>query len=327
MPTPRPRTTPSRGHGTRAPDVATSLQRLQVNPPEEHLGAFGLEQDLAFGVAAHGTVVDDVAVENVGDIAPLADAFEGVPFAGRLFHVLFAAEAEHVLPVGIAIEPVDAAARELLLHSAGLVVGLHAALGAGGPILDFARQLGHVLAFDEDEVAGAALDHLALDRFEPDPAGGAVFADAMEQDAAVARRLFSRRPGLVAPLELDHEVIVLVLLLGHEAAVNLAGNADHAVRHAEDLERIVVLAERLVAFLFRTQICVEVGQVLAVEHLDLLGHRFGFETLRGQAEPQATDHHRHRRKHTFHDATSRKQSEPQRHEDAKQKRSKHAWHG
>ena len=78
--------------------------------PEEDLRPFRLEQDLPLGVARLGAGVDDLAVEDVGDLVAVADAFERVPLAGGLLDVVLAAEALDVLPVGIAAPPVDAAA-------------------------------------------------------------------------------------------------------------------------------------------------------------------------------------------------------------------------
>src|SRR5262249_34533115 len=159
-------------------------------------------------MAGHAALVDDHAVEDVGDLVAVADAFKPVPFADRFFHVLFAAEAELVFPGRIAAEPVDAAAGELLGHASGLEVRLFAL--AGLPVLDLDRHGRHLLAADQDEVAGAAFDHLTFDRFHPDAAGGAIFAHAVQENATIARRLGPGREGLLAPLELDNQMIVLV---------------------------------------------------------------------------------------------------------------------
>src|SRR5262249_2064337 len=147
--------------------------RLQIDPPEEHFRSLGLEQDLALRVTGLGANVHDLAVEDVGQLVAVADALEGVPFADGLFDIFFAAEAFHVFPLGVAAVPVDPAAGELLGGSAGLVVPLlPALLGLGG---DFRL----ALAADQDDVAGASLDHLALDRFHPGAAGRAILANAV----------------------------------------------------------------------------------------------------------------------------------------------------
>src|SRR6266542_3612253 len=59
-------------------------------------------------------------------------------------------------------------------------------------------------------------------------------------------------------------MIILVLLLRDEGAVDLAGDADHAVRDGEHLLRILVLA-------VVPKVGVEVRQILAVEQLDRRG--------------------------------------------------------
>src|SRR5262249_20603877 len=152
-----------------------------------------------------GPLVHDLAVENIGDIAAVTNTFETIPFAGRIFDILLAAEALFVLPVGIAGIPVDAATIEVSRFALGLVI-VSITLVRPDP------QGGLVLALDENEITCAPLDHLALDGFHPDAAGGAILADAMKQDATVHGPVFPRRPGFLAPLELHHQVIILVLL-------------------------------------------------------------------------------------------------------------------
>src|ERR1019366_1098053 len=190
------------------------------------------------------------------------------PFAERLLDVLLAAETLDVLPLGIAAPPIGAAADELAWFSFRIVVPL---LADGA---DVDGSLGLALAFDEEQVAGAPFDHLALDAFHPRP-GHAIFADAVQQDAAVARGLLALRPGFVAPLEFDDELIVLVFFFRREAAPDFAGDADGAIHDGEDLLRIIVLAVRLLAFLGSDEVGVKVAEVLAVEELDRLGDRIG----------------------------------------------------
>src|SRR5207248_932222 len=96
---------------------------------------------------------------------------QGVPLAGFLLDIVLAAEAEGVGPVGVAAIPVDAAAGEGLQLAARLVVRLRLLARRRLAHLDLALDGRLVLAGDEDDVAGAALDHLALDRFHPRAAG------------------------------------------------------------------------------------------------------------------------------------------------------------
>src|SRR6516225_801259 len=63
------------------------LQRQQLDLAEEHLRPFRLEDDLPLRVARIGAGVDHGAVEDVGDLVPIADAFEAVPFADRPLQV------------------------------------------------------------------------------------------------------------------------------------------------------------------------------------------------------------------------------------------------
>ncbi len=90
----------------------------------------------------------------------------------------------------------------------------------------------------------------------------------MQEDAAVARGLRAGSMGLLAPLELDDEVVILVLLLGDEAAKNLSRDSDRPVLYAKDVFGVLVLAEL-------RQVGVEARQVLAVEELDRFGYGAG----------------------------------------------------
>ena len=94
------------------------------------------------------------------------------------------------------------------------------------------------------------------------PPGGAVGPDAVHQDARVARLVLPGRPGPLAPLPLDDQVIVVELVLRRQAAELLARDADHAVADREDLVGIVAPAV--------VQVGIEAGQVLAVEPEDRL---------------------------------------------------------
>ena len=94
-------------------------------------------------------------------------------------------------------------------------------------------------------------------------AGRSVLAMGVHEDTAVASPVLARRPGLVAPLELHHKVIVFILLFSHQSSVDLAGDVHHAVVDGEDLFRVVVLAVGR-----RPEPGVEIRQVLAVEKVD-----------------------------------------------------------
>src|SRR5262249_39908317 len=199
---------------------------------------------------------DDRAVEDVGDRVAVADALQRVPFADRLLGVVPAAEVLDILPERVAPGPVEPALRHCHRRGAGLVVILVVLLRplAGRPLLGLDRKAALAAPADDDEVAGAALDHLALERLHPALSVAAVRAGAVQQDTAVAGVVLARRPGLLAPLEFDSQVVVLVLALGDEPAPHLAADADHAVADGEDLLGVVVLAVGLLAGLGRGQV-------------------------------------------------------------------------
>src|SRR5437016_6180148 len=54
-------------------------QRLQVDLAEKHLCPFRLEQNLAACDAGLAAAVDDLAIEDVGDLVAVADAFQRIP--------------------------------------------------------------------------------------------------------------------------------------------------------------------------------------------------------------------------------------------------------
>src|SRR6266542_1225521 len=191
--------------GARGPRYSSgSAQRLEVDPAEEDLGALGLEEELALGVAAPGAHVDHGAVQEGRGLVAVADTLQAVPLADGLLDVLLAAEALDITPGGIATEPVDATGTEVPRGRTRLVVGLIALLVArdGWPVLRFDGDGRLLLAPDEDDVSRASFDHLALDRLHPGPAGGAILADTVQQDTAVARRLLTGRPCFFSPFEL-----------------------------------------------------------------------------------------------------------------------------
>src|SRR5262249_42157680 len=78
---------------------------------------------------------------------------------------------------------------------------------------------------DHPEVAAVMLLDLAFDRLRPDLGG----SGAVQEDARVADRVLARRPALAAPLELHDEAVVVVLLVGGQAAELLARDVDDAV--------------------------------------------------------------------------------------------------
>src|SRR5262249_43540726 len=148
------------------------------------------------GVAAPGADIDHGAVQDDRDLVAVADTLETIPLADGFLDIVLAAEALDVTPGGIAAEPVDAAGTEVARRRTRFVVGLRALLlaGAGRPVLGLDGDGRLLLAFDKNDVAGASLDHLALDRLHPRPARAAVLANTVQQDAAVPRRLLTRRP-------------------------------------------------------------------------------------------------------------------------------------
>src|SRR5262249_25670655 len=126
--------------------------------------------------------VDHLAVEDVRDAVAGADALQPVPLADRPLHVLAAAEALDVLPQRVAGVPVDPPRRELLRRRPRTVIILFVPLLAlaDRPLLRLDGQGAILRLAQDEEVAGAALDHLALVGLHPRPEA-AVGAGAVQQ--------------------------------------------------------------------------------------------------------------------------------------------------
>src|SRR5260370_40649102 len=99
-------------------------QLLQISLAEKPLGSFRLKEQFPLRVAGPLAGVDHFAVQNVGDLVARTDALQPVPLANGLFDILFATEAFHVLPLGIAAVPVNASGFKRETRIAGLVAGL-----------------------------------------------------------------------------------------------------------------------------------------------------------------------------------------------------------
>src|SRR5262245_23363898 len=129
-------------------------QRPQIDLPKEHLSPFRLEKTLAARDGRLAAAVDDLAVEDVGDLVAVADAFERVPLAGGLLHVLLAAEIHDIFPKRIAAVPVETAAGQRDSLTAGFVIKLVVLFlaVAGGAFLDFDGQAAFGLAAKNEEV-------------------------------------------------------------------------------------------------------------------------------------------------------------------------------
>ena len=110
---------------------------------------------------------------------------------------------------------------------------------------------------NQDDVAGAALDHLKFDGVRPD----LVLAIHVKQHAAVACLVLARLVRLLSPLEHHVQVVVSVFLFRDEVAKLRSGNVYRAVFHAEDVIRIIVLPLLL-------EERVEPIEILSVEQFD-----------------------------------------------------------
>src|SRR6478752_2956846 len=98
------------------------------------------------------------------------------------------------------------------------------------------------------EVSALVFLDLEFARLHPESIACAVRSDRVVAAAAVAPHLLTRRPPLLAPFELEAQVIVLVLRTRGEGSVDLAGDADRrstvGLDHGEDRRRVAADPDR-----------------------------------------------------------------------------------
>src|SRR5690606_34169009 len=182
------------------------------------------------------------AVDVVRDPAAVADDFQTGPLLARAVGVLRAAEAELVLPVRIATEPVDPPAIEGLAFAPFFPDGFAVTiLGDFAGERDIAGRAVFLRAAHEDEVADAPFDDLRFDGGHPDSAVVSVRADAVHQHTGVLRALLPVPPGAVAPAVFDDQVVILVFVLGEDGTQAVTGDVQQSVLDGEHLPGIFVL--------------------------------------------------------------------------------------
>src|SRR5262249_45634643 len=94
-----------------------------------------------------------------------------------------------------------------------------------------------ISAADDQDVTRPALDNLRLDRLRPH----LVLSDAMDKDATVTSVGEPRRPRLLPPFELGHELVVgKVGLLCCQIAVVLPADPQHPIRQREDMVWVLI---------------------------------------------------------------------------------------
>src|SRR5262249_50280455 len=158
--------------------------------------------------------------------------------AQRALHVVLASGIKQLLEVWVVQRPPELPTREDLGHSPFLparpLVGAEHDLTGETHGDDF---LLLIATTDGDEVADTPLGQLALDARHPGATRSAVRPDGVEEDAGVADVLTP--VCLLAPLELDDQVIIAVFLLGGEVAEAIPTDVDHPLTDPEHLARVL----------------------------------------------------------------------------------------
>src|SRR5580692_4412097 len=114
-------------------------------------------------------------------------------------------------------------------------------------------------AFDQPDVTGTTFNNLELEGTRPDSFGRSKQGSGdVVEDSAIPRLPHPVQPGLFAPLELGAQVVVLIFLLGHNAAKVISGYVNDSLLHLEDLIGVMIQP-------FRLQQYVKAGKVLPVK--------------------------------------------------------------
>src|SRR5262249_13653532 len=121
-----------------------------------------------------------------------------VPLPDRLLDVVLAPEAQDVLPGRVPAEPEEPAAG-IVRPNGGTVLPVEAGLLARRPLLGLGLEGVLRVGAGDRDVAGAALQHVALESVQPGLAHGPVGPGGVDEQAAVAGGLVPRRPDLAAP--------------------------------------------------------------------------------------------------------------------------------
>src|SRR3954469_15587668 len=187
--------------------ILSFRQRVQLERADEQLEPLRLQEDLARRGGDTVGLVHRLAVDPDLDPVAVADAFDPVPFASRVLHVVLASGVEEFLEVRVVLRPPELSAGESLRRAA-----LRPSRPLVGPEDHVAREPhrdgrpSRLSPRDDDQVADAPLRELALDRGHPGAARAAVGSGRMQQDAGVAHRLAAVGP--FAPTVLHDQAVV-----------------------------------------------------------------------------------------------------------------------
>ena len=251
----------------RRPLLGESADGVQLITTDVHLRGLGLQLEAPLAGLHIEGFVHLHAIDEIDERIALGDHLETGPLAEGRLDVILAAEAYDVLPVGVALGPVQAAAFHGLAGRAGgphlLFVAVETDFGADRGLEDGAvRELGR----EDEDVAHAAFDDLGLDAGHPVAAYRALRPEAVHEDTAIAGAGLPLTPGLLAPLELDHEMVVAIGTERGDGPVTFAAHDEITIRsELEDGLRIAGDIE--------LGVDEELGLSLAeeLEQVDLLG--------------------------------------------------------
>ena len=216
---------------------------VKFKAADEDLGPFGLDENLARRRLHVEPFIGLDAVDAVNEMAAVTDHVQAGPLFSRTFDVLLAAEAQHVLPIGVTAVPVDPpemVERDPLAPLFPDNLGAAAFNGLGRKRDGNVAAVGP-LALNHEQVAGAAFDDLGFDAAHENATKAPVGLDTMDDNAGIPGICRPRRPSAAAPTILDHQVIILVALLGRDLAKSIARDMEHTVFNGEDLAGIFVL--------------------------------------------------------------------------------------
>ena len=222
-----------------------------------------MQENLAAGREDLASFVDSVAVHQHRDHVAHAQAFDGRPLAEWALDVAAASKTGYVLPRRIFVQPGDRSGIERPLGGAGRVLVLRV-VGLDRTVYhrhrDSQRHMAAVgiPAVDQQKIAKSSFHDLALDRCHVRAAadigtGVAVFcppaavvtaavrAHAVQEDPRVGSHALSGAKTLRAPLQFNHQAVVLVRAIGAQVPESVPRDAQHAIAHRVDPARVLML--------------------------------------------------------------------------------------
>jgi hypothetical protein len=194
------------------------------------LGALCLKENLSLRRVQIRGFVHKFAVHKILDVVTVNYQFKKIPLPVWLLYF-----ASGITIAGDILPGSFAETRRL--H---VLIGTHFLLACDQLTLDLEAS-----AFDQPDVTSTTLNNLELEGTGPKTfQWSKQRACYVVQDSAVPGLPHTVQIGFVAPLEFGAQVVILIFLLGHDAAKIIPGYVNHPLLHLEDLIGVVIQSFR-----------------------------------------------------------------------------------